>query len=444
MKLNKMEKMQEKHYKSGRTEEVQDIIERMPTSFGVWVTVIVSGLFVLLFVFGWIVRYPDIVVGQVTINANEAPIKLVANSSGKIKLCEIKSMQAVKEGQLIGYLQNSADLNSILKLDTILKSFNPNTENIANTLNQLPKALSYGELNAKYAAFLNNLNELNNYYVDKLFDKQAQNLGKLLEEQNKAINTSLNRIEMSNKNLEYVKKFYKRDSTLFAKRVISESELDKTQMNYLNNRDAYQNNINSLINNKQSAQQTAGKIKELSVQKSEKLKELNIAVIASCNDLVDNIKTWEQKYVFKAPFNGKVQFLKFWVNNQFIQSGELMFTVIPQMGKPFGQVVIPSFGAGKVQLGQEVIIKLENYPYNEYGSVKGQVNSVSLSANTSKTEKGDIESYLVTVDFPNNLRTNYGAVLNASLETKGTAEIITKDRRLIERFFDNLKYSVKK
>ena len=34
---------------------------------------------------------------------------------------------------------------------------------------------------------------------------------------------------------------------------------------------------------------------------------------------------------------------------------------------------------------------------------------------------------MVTVDFPNNLKTNYGSILNANLETKGTAEIITKE-----------------
>lgn len=440
-----MEIENKKYYTTTRTEEVQDIIERMPTKFGFWVTMIVLILFLLLLVFGWFIRYPDVVTGDIIINSNEAPVKLVANTYGKLKLNNLKSMENVREGQVIGYIQNAADIDKILNLDSLLQEFNPNNErDLSLMLNNIPKTLSFGEINGKYAIFLNSLNELNNYNEDKLFDKQAQTLTNLLSEQNNAVRTSQNRIEMSSKNLEYISKFYKRDSTLFSKKVISESELDKTEMTYLNNKDAYQNAVGGLLNNKQNAQQTAGRIKEIAIQKSEKFKELKIAVIATYNDLIDNIKVWEQKYVFRAPFDGKIQFLKFWVSNQFIQTGEPIFTLVPKMGKPLGQANIPAFGAGKVLVGQEVIVKLINYPYTEYGTVKGFVSSISLATNTAKTDKGDIENYLVTVDFPNNLKTNYGSILNANLETKGTAEIITKDRRLLERFFDNLKYAINK
>jgi predicted HNH restriction endonuclease len=431
-------------YNNKRTEEVQDIIERMPTKFGIWVSAIVLIIFILLFVFGWFIRYPDVVMGQVTINANEAPVKLIANAYGKLRLDRLKSMDEVKEGEIIACLQNPADLKNILKLDTALNQFNPNSNDFTVLMAKMPTNLTFGEINGKYAVFINSINELNNYNLDKLYDKQTQNLNGLLAQQNNAIGTSLKRIEMSSKNLAAMSKFYKRDSILFSKRVISEAELDKTEMSYTNNKDAYQGSVSSLISYKQQAQQTEGKIKEIAIEKSEKLKELRIAVIATYNDLVDNIKSWELKYVFKAPFDGRIQFLKFWVENQFVQSGEPVFTIIPKMKTAMGQVSIPTFGAGKVKVGQEAIVKLENFPYTEYGSIKGIVSSISLSTNATKTDKGEVESYMVTLNFPNQLRTNYGAILDAKLDAKGTAEIITKDRRLIERFFDNLRYVVRK
>jgi multidrug resistance efflux pump len=249
---------------------------------------------------------------------------------------------------------------------------------------------------------------------------------------------------MSSRNLTSMGKFYRRDSILFSKRVISESELDKTEISYNTSKDTYQGSVSSLINGKQQAQQTEGKIKEIAIQKSEKEKELRIAVIATYNDLVDNIKSWELKYVFRAPFAGKIQFLKFWNENQFVQSGEQIFTIIPKMNRVFGEVHVPTMGAGKVKVGQEVIVKLDNFPYHEYGSIKGFVNSISLSTNTTKTEKGDLDNYMVTVNFPHQLKTNYGSVLDAKLDSKGSAEIITNDRRLLERLFDNLKYAIKK
>ncbi|MDR3061752.1 MAG: hemolysin D, partial [Dysgonamonadaceae bacterium] len=41
------------------------------------------------------------------------------------------------------------------------------------------------------------------------------------------------------------------------------------------------------------------------------------------------------------------------------------------------------------------------------------------------------------------LTTNYGELLDFRYELGGTADIIVKDRRLIERLFDNLRYRTK-
>jgi hypothetical protein len=80
----------------------------------------------------------------------------------------------------------------------------------------------------------------------------------------------------------------------------------------------------------------------------------------------------------------------------------------------------------------------------EYGSIKGKVKSISLTTNAVKTaNQGDIENYLVLVELPNELTTNYGSKLEFKYEIKGTADIITNNRRLGQRLFDNLKYRLK-
>ena len=427
-----------------RSEEVQHIIERMPTGFGFRVSSIVVCLFILMFLFGWFIRYPDVVKGEITINANNTALKLIANSNGKLKINGIKSMDNVKEGQLLAYIDNSTDPKNVMYIDSLLKSFNPNTDNILEMLHELPRNLSLGELNSKYYAFVSSLQDFTNYEQDKLFDKEVQNYRELLREQKSAIITSSKRVEMAKNNLGYAYKFFKRDSILFSKRVISESELDKTQMSYLTSKDGLQNTINNLINAQQSAQQTGSKLQELMIQNPEKAKELKIALISAYNDLSDNIKNWKQKYVFIAAFDGKVQFLKFYSENQFLQSGEPVFTIVPKQEKAFGQVILPAQGSGKIKTGQEVIVKLDNYPYMEYGSVTGRIKSISLTTNITKTEKNDVETYMLLVDFPNQLKTNYGTKLAFKTEAKGSAEIITNDRRLIQRLFDNLKYVLNK
>ncbi|KAA8474324.1 HlyD family secretion protein [Arcticibacter tournemirensis] len=434
----------DKAIENSRSEEVHHIIERMPLRFGFGISMIVVVLFTIMVIFGWIIRYPDIVKGQIIVHADNAPLKLLANSHGKLKLTAIKSLSDVKEGQLIAYLENPAQPYNVFFIDSLIRPYNPNSDDMLNLYHKLPKNFSLGELNVKYYEFSSALEQFINFEQDDLYDKQTISLIEIIDEQKKAIFSAEQRIIMAIKTLNYIHKFYSRDSILFSKKVISESELDKTQMNYISAKDAYQSSINSLTNFKQQFQQSESKLQELAVNKSEKKKELRMTLISSYNDLVDNIKSWEQKYIFRAPFDGKIQFLKPYQENQTVQTGEEIFTIVSKQNLLHGQVIVPSHGVGKIAKGQQVIVKLDNFPYNEYGSVTGTVNSISLTTSSTKTENSEIETYQVAVNFPDQLKTNYGTHLAFKAEAKGTAEIVTDDRRLVQRLFDNLKYVMNK
>jgi len=433
-----------KYHNPDRAEEVQNIIEKMPTKFGLWISGIVIFIFLLLLIFGWIIRYPDMVTGKVTINTPVSPIKLVANAPGKIKLLTDSSQSFVNEEEVIAYVENATSFDTLQMIKKLLKEYNPNEVYNTSILAILPSKSALGELTAKYYNFLNNLHQVSNFVNDKLYDKQIASLHQLRIHQIKEIENSSERININKSNVAFSEKFLKRDSTLYADKVAAEAELDRTKIQHLNSKSAFSNARSSQIDAEKQAQQTLSRISEIDVQKGERKKELEIALLASYNELMDNITNWEQKYLFKAPFRGFVQFLKFWTDGQYVQTQEPVFTIIPDAGAPYGQVMLPAFGAGKVEVGQEVIIKLDDFPYNEYGSITGIVNSISLTTNTEKAGDGSMEAYLLTVKFPKGLLTNYGKQVVFRYESKGSAEIVTKDRRLVERLFDNLKYALNK
>jgi hypothetical protein len=99
--------------------------------------------------------------------------------------------------------------------------------------------------------------------------------------------------------------------------------------------------------------------------------------------------------------------------------------------KPIGTIILSLKESHKVSKGQKVNIRLEDYPSLEYGILIGTVKRVSLSA-----ENGNYE---VEVDLPQNLRTNYNTAINLNKEMVGSAEIITEDLRLIQRFIKPVK-----
>ncbi|QEC72186.1 HlyD family efflux transporter periplasmic adaptor subunit [Arachidicoccus ginsenosidivorans] len=150
---------------------------------------------------------------------------------------------------------------------------------------------------------------------------------------------------------------------------------------------------------------------------------------------------WEANYVFKAPFSGVIQFLGFWSDGEFISKGEELFSIIPSDDKYYGQVLLSeNSGAGKVEIGQSVIIKLKDFPYLEFGYVRGVVASISLATNVEQTSSGKVGYYMIFVKLESGLRTNYGKKLTYKHGISGSVEIITQRRRLFERLFDNIKY----
>ena len=134
----------------------------------------------------------------------------------------------------------------------------------------------------------------------------------------------------------------------------------------------------------------------------------------------------------RSPIDGVVSFNKFYAENQNITEGDRVLTIVPEdVGEVIGKVELPVRGSGKVKEGLNVNVKFDNYPYMEYGLVRGKVKSVSLVPEDS--------FYMVEITFPNGLVTNYDKELQMQSQLMGQAEIITEDLRLIQRIFNPLK-----
>lgn len=152
-------------------------------------------------------------------------------------------------------------------------------------------------------------------------------------------------------------------------------------------------------------------------------------VIQAFNQLKKAIKDWEQLYVLQSNMSGTVSFLSYWNTNQTVNQGDLVFTIIPSENTSFiAKLKAQAHNSGKIKIGQGVNIKLENFPDTEFGVLNGTIKSVSLILDKEGF-------YLIDVELPKKLITSYKKEIDFKQEMRGTAEIITEDLRLIERFF---------
>ena len=155
------------------------------------------------------------------------------------------------------------------------------------------------------------------------------------------------------------------------------------------------------------------------------------------SQLKAQVAQWLEQYAVISPADGTVSLQKVWSRGQHVMVGDVIASIVPDEGdRVIGRLQVPSSGFGKVEEGQRVNVRLNGFPYMEFGVLKGVVESIPAVPQTVTTAEGNSIVYTVEVSFPDSLVTTYGKELPMVQQMDGTAEIITRDRRLIGQFID--------
>ena len=89
------------------------------------------------------------------------------------------------------------------------------------------------------------------------------------------------------------------------------------------------------------------------------------------------------------------------------------------------------YGSGKVQTGNRVIIRLSNFPYQEFGVLQGEVMHVAVISSS--------DHYPVQVSLNNQLVTSYAINPGHHAMLDSIAQIITEDISLFNRIMNPLR-----
>jgi HlyD family secretion protein len=256
----------------------------------------------------------------------------------------------------------------------------------------------------------------------------------------KQYGTLLNQQRITDEQFLLVQKQYRRDSLLNVKELISEEEMEISKNVYLQSLLSRENMLSSL----NSLQIQIGQLKESLLdtkqQDVEKTNGLQTLLQTLVSQLQTGIEEWELSYVLRAPVDGKVTFANYWVENQNVSSGEEVFTVVPvSQTRLIGKAMLPIARSGKVEIGQKVNIRLQNFPENEYGILRGKVSNIS----PVPVQTGEIAYYAVEIALPNQLITTYKKELPYLPNMQGQADIVTEDISLLERFVLPVKKIIK-
>jgi hypothetical protein len=425
--------MEDLYNSEKHSEEVQDIMSFIPNRLLSWGLSVLFVLFILLLIGSYLFQSPEIIRAPMLLTTKNPPVSLISKSTGKLDQLFAIDGQMVVQKENIALINNPTNYKHYL----ILKKELSLSNRISDWDKQvfaydLSDDLTIGELQSSYGPFLKSRSNFKHYLSQNYIPQKIGLIDKQIIKQQEYYQTLISQKEIMQKDLILSEKSFNRDSFLFQKRTTSEAEYDKSRQLFLSKKSESLGFEATLRETESVILQLQSTRVELQMQHERELAEYRLALDESKQNMENAIHQWEEKFLVTSPINGKLTFTSIWSVNQEVKIGDLIATIIPNEASAIiAKAVIPPSGFGKVEVGQRVNLKLNGFPYMEFGMLKGTIQSISLVPAS--------QGYVAEIELTGGMTSSYRENLKFIQQMDGTAEIVTKEMRLITRLINPLK-----
>lgn len=409
-----------------RSDAVNEIVSRKAGFTERWALLFFLMILVLLFAGTWFIKYPDIIQTNATLTAFDAPKEIVVRQDGKLVQLFTGNDDIVTKGQTIAWIESTADHKKIVELSRLLDkgihylSLNE-TEKVSGLF--VNSFQNLGELQSPYQQFVNAWQQFNDYLVNGYYYKRKQTLFKdyiFLQKMHKSLEQQK---ILTEQDIQLTQESYDANTSLYDSKVISRQEMRDQKSKLVGKQMSLPQLESALLANENLQTSKQKEVDELehNISQQKTIFQQSLQTIKSLTD------DWKRKYIINAATNGKIVFIIPLQENQFLQSGKTIGFVNPVNSKYYAQVTLPQTNFGKIDTGQKVQLRFDAYPYQEFGIVEGRVKYISKIPSDS--------GFLSNIELPKGLITNYQKQIQYRSGLKSQALIITKDARLIQRFY---------
>ena len=147
----------------------------------------------------------------------------------------------------------------------------------------------------------------------------------------------------------------------------------------------------------------------------------------------------KQLLTLTAPVDGTVQQLAMHTIGGVVTAAQPIMVIVPSEDKLEIEAIVPNKDIGFVQVGQDVVVKIESFPYTRYGYLTGKVKTVSFDAVENK-DLGLVYTAIVSLDKDTlNIE---GKPVRLDAGMNATAEIKTGKRSVISYLLSPLQTKV--
>lgn len=445
-------------------EEVDELLAQMPGWPLRWGMSLLFGIVMLLLGLAWFVKYPDVIKGQITITTNTPPATVVARAGGPIHLLVAdKTMLAPNEAfATIGGTTRYEDVVALRQalgtFKVVLDSNQPPSRTTQSSVLSLPDRLELGELQEPYNSLQLRWKEWQALAIRNASNQKRKHIVSEQIGSFDQIRDGMNR-QLALQEQEYMllrRTYENRYKPLQQSGSISVEQLEAKRDELLNKARAIEATRASIAENENRIMALHGQEVDYDFEQTDQQLAARNALRDAFTKLINALTTWETTFVLKAPMAGRLNYLNFMHENSVLIVGQEVAGIVPSSGTTdmastpgmtvpglrssfVGELFIEPSGSGKVAVGQVVTITLSSFSKKEFGTLRGRVATVADISTTVRAGSQPRSVYKLYVSLPNGLKTSINKELPFRYGMEGTAEVITKDIRVIERIFDSIR-----
>jgi len=385
---------------------------------------------VLLIGLSFMISYPDELMGEVSINSNRPPVEFQNQMYGKLVDLQVKDHQWVQKGKVLAQFNNEINPQHIVLVRTFLLSLKQ-IDSIKNVkIRPEVEAVNLVALQSNWTSLLTTIKERNALQKSDIMDKKMKSLQNEISQRIKLQSIANQKLKLIEKDIKLQQIQISSANRLLSKNAISKEEYLKEEKAENQLQQQFQNQKEASIQNEIQVNSLQKNLSELAYESDQQLQKLNATIKTNASTIQNLINDWEKNAAWVAPFDGEILFNKQLNKSSFYKAGEASLVIVPKGNYFTGLMKVASSGAGKIEKGQKVFIEIKDFQKHDYGMLEGKVKSI--------TSISKDEFYEVEIQLPKKLITTYKKELPLKAQLKGSAKIITKNKKLIERFFEKV------
>ncbi|MBE8988316.1 HlyD family efflux transporter periplasmic adaptor subunit [Nostoc sp. LEGE 12450] len=187
----------------------------------------------------------------------------------------------------------------------------------------------------------------------------------------------------------------------------------------------------------------SGQLAVLKIEEQQKSLETEIsslkAEIAQSKRQIESLKFQLRQREIKATVSGTLFQLPIEKAGAVVQPGTMVAEIAPLNSPLIIRAQMATTESGSLRTGLPVKIKFDAYPFQDYGVVSGELIKISPTTTEIDTPSGKVATYNLDIALKQNCVQSANKCIPLRPGDTATAEVIVRQRRIIDFLFDPFK-----